>query len=476
MQILIIVVIIVFILYRIGKKEEKKEQESKSQTSNGKTSTTASKPNSTASKPNSTTKKPTNRWAGKVSHATPHLDEMPTDGTWDDAFDYIQYLLTINNSLPAGAKTKAAKNDFKLKGFAQYLSQMVTKLWDDARLIDFGDNDKVVEVKFYVAADAVLQLLGTRNGTWFVNALHFSSFRDEYDKIAAAHPELPMGPSFARLSSKAEVAWLGELIAAEANDVPSLEYVEYLTYNIDAGKCGQLEAVKAEKARKAAQAEAERKSAPKKPSGSAGGTPKKSSDGSNGGGTKKPASDLEAQMQAMLKGGSGTGAEPKPPEKPAEPPKPKKPAGPSKAQIDGLMKRIIDYYTEMWNPKTGSLYKELDVSMPIDHFSIQLKADRLVDSVWLSGDELPLVSETAYTDLPGSSELTRLPRSITASALQSTLTGLGTVTYDEQNDLYYPIHKKKPQEPPKDKPDSSGKPANDLAAQMQAILDKDKKK
>lgn len=134
----------------------------------------------------------------------------------------------------------------------------------------------------------------------------------------------------------------------------------------------------------------------------------------------------------------------------------------------------------MWD-KDGSLYKELDTSMPIDHFAIQLKGDRVVDSVWLSGDELPLVSETAYADLPGGSpvaELTSDQLNIAYVHVKRALTGLGTLTYDKHADLFYPVHKGKPQEPPK--PKDSGKeggkkPMSDLEAQMQAMLDSKKK-
>ena len=134
----------------------------------------------------------------------------------------------------------------------------------------------------------------------------------------------------------------------------------------------------------------------------------------------------------------------------------------------------------MWD-KDGSLYKELDTSMPIDHFAIQLKGDRVVDSVWLSGDELPLVSETTYADLPGGSPVAELTSSQLNAAyahVKRALTGLGTLTYDKHADLFYPIHKGKPQEPPK--PKDSGKeggkkPMSDLEAQMQAMLDSKKK-
>ena len=37
--------------------------------------------------------------------------------------------------------------------------------------------------------------------------------------------------------------------------------------------------------------------------------------------------------------------------------------------------------------------------MPIHHFGIQVREDRLVESVWLEGDDIPLVNETEYAKL-----------------------------------------------------------------------------
>ena len=54
---------------------------------------------------------------------------------------------------------------------------------------------------------------------------------------------------------------------------------------------------------------------------------------------------------------------------------------------------ILGYYHNLWNRENGSLYTELD-NMPIRCFTIQVRADKLVESVWLEGDEIPLVSDT----------------------------------------------------------------------------------
>ena len=268
-----------------------------------------------------------------------------------------------------------------------------------------------------------------------------------------------MGLSFPTLTSRAQVKWLGEMIAEEAAKVPALQKYpgsgNDLIYLVDGSKCGQMaDAKEAERKKQEAErrAEARRQADAHTPKGSS----------------------LEEQIAAMM--GKQDGA--KPPESPK--PAPKKPEPPKPdadpAQEQALISRIAVYYTSMWD-KHGSLYKELDTSMPIDHFAIQLKGDRVVDSVWLSGDEVPLVSETAYTDLPGESPVAELTSGQLKGAYASvtqTLTSLGTLTYDKDADLFYPVHKGKPQEPPK--PESTAgkegkKPMSDLEAQMQAMLD-----
>ena len=143
-----------------------------------------------------------NRWRGQ-STATPHDKEMPTDGTEQDARNYVNYLLTINDLLPA---TGGNRTTFRQKGFPQYISQKVTELWDDPNLIKFGEQDSIVLIEFHVAADAVILLLKTSDGGWFTNSDLFSSRREMFDKIAAAHPELPMGLSFPKLTSRAQVS------------------------------------------------------------------------------------------------------------------------------------------------------------------------------------------------------------------------------------------------------------------------------
>ena len=205
-----------------------------------------------------------------------------------------------------------------------------------------------------------------------------------------------MGLSFPTLTSRAQVKWLGEMIAEEAAKVPALQKYpgsgNDLIYFVDGSKCGQMaDAKEAERKKQEAERRAEaRRQAdahPRRPQRRAGqGRPQ----GRQSGGADR-GHDGQTERRE-------TAGEPQAGPKNPEPPKPD--ADP--AQEQALISRIAVYYTSMWD-KHGSLYKELDTSMPIDHFAIQLKGDRVVDSVWLSGDEVPLVSETAYTDLPGES-------------------------------------------------------------------------
>ena len=479
---IIAIIVIIYILYKLFFGGDKKADNSGQKSAPKKTPAAQVKAQAPKSRTQQSRGKSSgggqNRWRGQ-STATPHDKEMPTDGTEQDARNYVNYLLTINDLLPA---TGGNRTTFRQKGFPQYISQKVTELWDDANLVKFGEDDSISRIEFHVAADAVILLLKTSDGVWFTNSDLFSSRREMFDKIAAAHPELPIGLSFPKLTSRAQVKWLGEMIAEEAAKVPALKQApgsgSGLTYFVIGSKCGQMAAAKeAERKKQEAERRAEaRRQADAHISGGPKSAPGK--DAPKGG-------SLEEQIAAMM--GKQDGAKPpespKPDSKKPEPPKPaptpKKP-DPDPAQEQALISRIATYYTSMWD-KQGSLYKELDSSMPIDHFAIQLKGDRVVDSVWLSGDEVPLVSETAYTDLPGESLVAELTSGQLKGAYASvtrTLTSLGTLTYDKDADLFYPVHKGKPQEPPK--PESTAgkegkKPMSDLEAQMQAMLDGKKK-
>ena len=474
---IIAIIVIIYILYKLffggNKKSDNSGQESAPKTTPAAQVKAQAPKSRTQQSRGKSSGGGQNRWRGQ-STATPDAKEMPTDGTEQDARNYVNYLLTINDLLPA---TGGNRTTFRQKGFPQYISQKVTELWDDPTLIKFGEQDSIVLIEFHVAADAVILLLKTSNDVWFTNSDLFSSRREMFDKIAAAHPELPMGLSFPTLTSRAQVKWLGEMIAEEAAKVPALQKYpgsgNDLIYFVNGSKCGQMAAAKeAERKKQEAErrAEARRQADAHTPGGP------KSAPGKDA----PKGSSLEEQIAAMMDKQSGA----KPPESPKpEPPKPaptpKKPNA-DPAQEQALISRIAVYYTSMWD-KHGSLYKELDTSMPIDHFAIQLKGDRVVDSVWLSGDEVPLVSETAYTDLPGESPVAELTSGQLKGAYASvtqTLTSLGTLTYDKDADLFYPVHKGKPQEPPK--PESTAgkegkKPMSDLEAQMQAMLDAKKK-
>lgn len=193
-----------------------------------------------------------------------------------------------------------------------------------------------------------------------------------------------------------------------------------------------------------------------------------------------------------------------------EPTKASEPAGPEppKAQASGsdgedkydkFIKNILGYYQKLWNKEDGTLYTELD-SMPIHHFGVQVRADRLVESVWLEGDDIPLVNETEYAKLCAGDEsaqvipLASQQMDKLMGLIRDFLIYLGTV--EPRGDYFYPL--RPGQAPsgqgtpaggasapkPADSKPAGGKAAQDfsqadkdaqLRAQVQALLEKQKK-
>lgn len=193
---------------------------------------------------------------------------------------------------------------------------------------------------------------------------------------------------------------------------------------------------------------------------------------------KRPASKASATASAKTSGASKTGAPPKagdkldqdafarafahmsggatPPKAPQaaqpEPPKhaPAKPEAPQPeapkpaASDDDSHKRfvtdILGYYHNLWNRENGSLYTELD-NMPIRCFTIQVRADKLVESVWLEGDEIPLVSDTEFSKLSPENAsvypLAEPAQNQLFGLIRDYLLHLGTV--ELRGDSFYPL-------------------------------------
>ena len=161
--------------------------------------------------------------------------------------------------------------------------------------------------------------------------------------------------------------------------------------------------------------------------------------------------DAFARAFAHMSGGGATppkapqAAQPEPPKHaPAKPEAPQPEAPKPAASDDDSHQRfvtdILGYYHNLWNRENGSLYTELD-NMPIRCFTIQVRADKLVESVWLEGDEIPLVSDTEFSKLsPENASLYPL-----AEPAQNQLFGLirdyllhlGTV--ELRGDSFYPL-------------------------------------
>lgn len=185
--------------------------------------------------------------------------------------------------------------------------------------------------------------------------------------------------------------------------------------------------------------------------------------------------DTVARAMARMNGGA----------EPADPPEPKPD---DTERFKAFLAKILIYYHSMWNKEDGSLYTELDSTMPIDHFAIQVRENCLVESVWLIGDNIPLVTETAYSKLCGDGPVydrmgdPEMQQKLLV-LIGKYLTGLGTV--EIRGNDFYPIRAKKAAPPPaeQEKP-SGGKAAEEfdeadqearLRAQVQAMLDQQKK-
>ena len=123
-------------------------------------------------------------------------------------------------------------------------------------------------------------------------------------------------------------------------------------------------------------------------------------------------------------------------------------AAPAHAAPDEtLARRVVDYYTGMWNGTDGTLFT--DPAMTIDRFGFRLE-----------GSTQPLISDTAYSALPGQSRTMRLEDGQCAplyARVKDALLQLGTVRC--RNELFYPIHTA---------PEHDSKA--DLEAQMQQLL------
>ena len=184
-------------------------------------------------------------------------------------------------------------------------------------------------------------------------------------------------------------------------------------------------------------------------------------------------------------------AKPEPPEaSESARPEPPKTTGADEEARKQFQTNILGYYHSLWNRDTGSLYTEL-ASMPIHHFGVQVRADRLVESVWLEGDEIPLVNDTEYTKLcSGDASAKAFPLSSQQEMdqlyglIRDYLLHLGTV--ELRGDYFYPLQ---PGQAPSGQSapegtSTGGKAAQafsqadkdaQLRAQVQALLEKQKK-
>lgn len=152
-----------------------------------------------------------------------------------------------------------------------------------------------------------------------------------------------------------------------------------------------------------------------------------------------------------------------------------------------FLKGLQGYFHSNW-AKDGAIYADLE-HMPISCFTVQLREDRVIESISLEGQETPLVNETNYDTLCPADEIPDLTTPDQQQALFQKLTdyllSLGTLTY--RADAFYPI---RTAGGPESKPDSTpsnrsnptklkGDEYEALRAQMQSMLEqmaKDKAK
>lgn len=164
--------------------------------------------------------------------------------------------------------------------------------------------------------------------------------------------------------------------------------------------------------------------------------------------------DAFARAFAHMSGGGATppkapqAAQPEPPKHtPAKPeaPQPPQPEAPKPAASDDdshkrFVTDILGYYHNLWNRENGSLYTELG-NMPIRCFTIQVRADKLVESVWLEGDEIPLVSDTEFSKLSPENAsvypLAEPAQNQLFGLIRDYLLHLGTV--ELRGDSFYPL-------------------------------------
>ena len=155
--------------------------------------------------------------------------------------------------------------------------------------------------------------------------------------------------------------------------------------------------------------------------------------------------------------GASKAPAPEPP-KSAPAPKTEAPAG---VIPEPFLKKILHYYESLWNKESGSLYTEL-ASMPIHHFGVQTREDRLVESVWLEGDDIPLVSETEYAKLCGADQEAAGVIPLTApqqTQLMAEISGflLYLKTVEVRDGYFYPLK-------PGQAPTGSGAPTGGVAS------------
>ena len=373
-------------------------------------------------------------------------------GVDKDAFARAMAHMSEDSPAPAKKPAAAPKADtaadekwVREHPFTQYLCEFYTRAWGrEGGLYQKVANGEIPILKFdfQVQADQIHETITLKEGGSFESDTTFASFDYSND--------------YPTLNSAAKRTELRRIIAAALETLPTIQRKNDGFYVLTGS------AVKAEP--KKEEPKPAKPAEPKKPAS---------------GGDEFAGIDKDAFARAMAAMSGDAPAPKKEEPKPAEPPKPEPPkvevTPATEEHFTEFMKKVVGYYYDMWNKESGTLYTELDTTMPIDHFAVQVRETCLVESVWLKGDEIPLVTETEYTKICGGGPIYPMTEKADQTKalvlIAKFLVELGTV--EVKGNDFYPIRKSvtPPAEPKKpDAPADEDQEAK-LRAQVQAMLE-----
>lgn len=376
---ILIIALIVYAIYKLVNKNKKKK--GGSTTTFTPTSTPTSVP---ASKPEATTKStPVSKPAAPAKSDSSSDDPFASIDTsaFAGAFAAMEgkSVPTSDDSSAAPASNEAEDRRWvRNHSFTEHICSFYARSWGpDGKIytkIDAGELP-IVRLSLTVGPEGMHEKLYLKEGGDFDSETTFASFE--------------VDGAYSTLDTAAKRDELLKCITERMASLPTIS-VKNDGFHVITGKSAPQvpETPKAPEAPKAESSD---------PFGSSGG-----GFGSVDSAFSGISADAFAQAFAQMDSDSPA---PKAPEAPKDEPTPA-PATSSDDEDEGdpeMLKAIsvgvLGYYHTMWNKDSGALYTELNSTMPIDHFAFQAKETCLVESVWLIGDTVPLVTETPYAKL-----------------------------------------------------------------------------